>query len=300
MSTTANQSTPLSFGIVGAGAIGSGLGGLLATAGRRVTCWDIDPAKCTAASLRQLVGDSDVIFLCVSTAILPAVAREVVTAMEPSAAPHKLMVTVAKGVGEGFATADALLEQAAAGRCDTALFYGPMLAAEVVKQGRLAGVLASASPRWRGRLDGAFGLASRVDYSDAPRSIALCGVFKNVYSVGFGLAAGLGWGNNDRGRLLVAVMSELRRLLSELGGQPADADGLAGLGDLLATGSGELSFNFRAGLALARGEAAKGEGVNSLRVLSTTRDTADYPVLDTLRQIVVAARPPESLENLLR
>ena len=297
--TSTDTENRLKVGVIGAGAIGSALGELMTANGRAVKYWDHEPAKRTAVTLEELVTSSRIIILCVSTAAVGALAAEVaaveraaakrVTAEQAAAAQNagdrRLLVTVAKGVADGFVTADQLLAQAVEDRFDVGVFYGPMLAAEVARQGRLAGILAVSDERWFGSLDGAFGERSRVEYSSGVRSVAVCGVLKNVYSLAFGLAAGLGWGNNDRGRLLVAIMAEFRPVLAALGGEPGDAEGLAGLGDLLATGSSDLSFNYRAGVALATGGRAAGEGVNSLRQLTSTLDAGKYPIVSILSRI---------------
>jgi glycerol-3-phosphate dehydrogenase (NAD(P)+) len=292
----ASPSEPLSIGIIGAGAIGSALGELAAAAnGREVRYWDTDRAKCTAASLAELVAASDVLLICVSTVYLESVAAEIGAALPEGR--RVLVLTVAKGVSTGLENAALILGRAAAGRFDFGVFYGPMLAAEVAAQGRLAAVAAVSDPSWFGCLDGAFGEASRVVYSDNPRSVALCGVLKNIYAVALGLASGLGWGYNDRGRLLVEIMAEFRDLLVVLGGDAADADGLAGLGDLIATGSSELSFNFRAGMTLADGEPPKGEGINSLNELDSVADLdlEDYIVINILSGIAFKGLEPSAL-----
>jgi glycerol-3-phosphate dehydrogenase (NAD(P)+) len=80
------------------------------------------------------------------------------------------------------------------------------------------------------------------------------GALKNVIAIAAGCADGLGFGNNARAALITRGLNEMGRLAVRLGGHPLTLAGLAGLGDLVLTCTGELSRNRRVGLALAAGE----------------------------------------------
>ncbi|MGH7487739.1 MAG: NAD(P)H-dependent glycerol-3-phosphate dehydrogenase, partial [bacterium] len=91
-------------------------------------------------------------------------------------------------------------------------------------------------------------------------------------------------------------------VMTVLGADPALADGLAGLGDLLATGWSESSFNHRIGKAIGRegsSEEMSGEGVKSLGEIHAVLNIDEFPVLETLRRIVIEREDPRLLESLL-
>jgi len=80
------------------------------------------------------------------------------------------------------------------------------------------------------------------------------GAVKNVMAIAAGVSDGLGFGHNARAALMTRGLAEIARLGVALGGQPATFMGLAGMGDLILTCTGDLSRNRRVGLALAAGK----------------------------------------------
>ncbi|PWK81206.1 NAD(P)H-dependent glycerol-3-phosphate dehydrogenase [Fulvimonas soli] len=83
----------------------------------------------------------------------------------------------------------------------------------------------------------------------------LGGAMKNVLAVATGVADGMQLGLNARAGLITRGMNEMLRLGKALGARPETLMGLAGLGDLVLTCTGDLSRNRRLGLALGRGVA---------------------------------------------
>lgn len=81
----------------------------------------------------------------------------------------------------------------------------------------------------------------------------LGGAMKNVLAVAVGVSDGMGMGMNARAGLITRGLAEMLRLNIALGGRPETVMGLAGLGDLVLTCTGDLSRNRRLGLALGRG-----------------------------------------------
>ncbi|MGH8189817.1 MAG: NAD(P)H-dependent glycerol-3-phosphate dehydrogenase [Rhodanobacteraceae bacterium] len=81
----------------------------------------------------------------------------------------------------------------------------------------------------------------------------LGGAMKNVLAVATGVADGMQLGLNARAGLITRGMNEMLRLGAALGAQPQTLMGLAGLGDLVLTCTGELSRNYRFGFALGQG-----------------------------------------------
>ena len=84
--------------------------------------------------------------------------------------------------------------------------------------------------------------------------VEIAGALKNVMAIATGIADGLGLGMNARAALLSRGLAEVTRFGLAHGAQPETFMGLAGVGDLVLTCTGDLSRNRRVGLALAKGE----------------------------------------------
>lgn len=89
------------------------------------------------------------------------------------------------------------------------------------------------------------------------RGAELGGAMKNVLAVATGVADGMQLGLNARAGLITRGMNEMLRLGAALGARPETLMGLAGLGDLVLTCTGDLSRNRRLGMALGRGVPLK-------------------------------------------
>jgi glycerol-3-phosphate dehydrogenase (NAD(P)+) len=95
----------------------------------------------------------------------------------------------------------------------------------------------------------------RAYVSDDLVGVEVGGAVKNVLAIAAGLSDGLGFGNNARAALVTRGLAETGRLSIALGGRRETLMGLAGLGDLVLTCTGDLSRNRRVGLALAAGRS---------------------------------------------
>jgi glycerol-3-phosphate dehydrogenase (NAD(P)+) len=87
--------------------------------------------------------------------------------------------------------------------------------------------------------------------------VELGGALKNVIAVATGVCDGLNLGLNARAALITRGLAEISRLGAAMGAQPETFMGLAGLGDLVLTCTGNLSRNRRVGLELASGQSLK-------------------------------------------
>src|SRR6202042_3438811 len=79
------------------------------------------------------------------------------------------------------------------------------------------------------------------------------GALKNVIAIGAGISDGLGLGHNAVAALITRGLAELTRLAVAVGAKAETMSGLAGLGDLVLTCTGDLSRNRQVGLKLAAG-----------------------------------------------
>ncbi len=80
------------------------------------------------------------------------------------------------------------------------------------------------------------------------------GAIKNVITIAAGISDGIGFGHNARAALITRGLMEITRLGIGLGGNMKTFMGLAGLGDLILTCTGDLSRNRQVGLMLAAGK----------------------------------------------
>jgi glycerol-3-phosphate dehydrogenase (NAD(P)+) len=137
-----------------------------------------------------------------------------------------------------------------------AVLSGPNLAVEIARGVPTASVAASR------RLDVAMacqtlfmGPTFRVYTSDDPLGVELAGAMKNIIAIGAGVCEGLGFGDNSRAAFLTRGLAETTRLGLAMGAHAATFTGLAGVGDLIATGGSRLSRNFRVGLGMGQGKS---------------------------------------------
>jgi glycerol 3-phosphate dehydrogenase (NAD(P)+) (EC 1.1.1.94) len=135
-----------------------------------------------------------------------------------------------------------------------AVLSGPTFAIEVARGLPTVAVVACADADVAERLQK--GLASptfRLYRSPDVVGVEIAGATKNVVAIAAGIVDGLKLGQNTRAALLTRALAEIRRLGTRLGGLPETFSGLAGVGDLILTATGDLSRNRRVGLALASG-----------------------------------------------
>jgi glycerol-3-phosphate dehydrogenase (NAD(P)+) len=137
------------------------------------------------------------------------------------------------------------------------------------------------------------------------------GAIKNVIAIAAGVADGMGFGLNARAALITRGLAEIARLAEALGGRHDTLMGLAGMGDLILTCTGDLSRNRQVGLALASGKRLPGilaelghvaEGVSTAREVArlACRLGIDMPIctaVDALLHHGLAAR--DAVEQLL-
>jgi glycerol-3-phosphate dehydrogenase (NAD(P)+) len=93
----------------------------------------------------------------------------------------------------------------------------------------------------------------RIYSSGDPVGVEVGGALKNVIAIAAGACDGLGFGYNTRAALITRGLAEMSRLAAAKGGNVLTLAGLAGLGDLVLTCTGELSRNRTVGVELGRG-----------------------------------------------
>src|SRR6185503_19971866 len=159
----------------------------------------------------------------------------------------------AKGLEAGtHASMDRVIAEAAPG-ARVALLSGPTFAKEIAQRLPAAVVSAAREAGVAAEVQRAFASERlRVYTTDDVVGVAIGGALKIVVAIAVGVSDGLGFGDNARAALITRGLSEMGRLAVRLGAHPLTLAGLAGLGDLVLTCTGDLSRNRQVGLALAR------------------------------------------------
>lgn len=180
-------------------------------------------------------------------------ARRVYTAALPALRSGMTLVSATKGLENGSLLRMTQVVQEVTG-FPVAALSGPTFAREVARGEPTALVVASADGGLANRVQAAFYGAKFRLYTNAdPVGVEMGAALKNVIAIGAGICAGLGLGSNSMAALITRGLAEITRLAVSLGGKPLTMAGLAGLGDLVLTCTGELSRNRTVGTELAKG-----------------------------------------------
>lgn len=143
----------------------------------------------------------------------------------------------------------------AAGDVDYGVLTGPSFAREVALGLPCALTMAGNAPALTELAQRAFHHhAMRVYGSDDLVGVEVGGAIKNVLAIATGASDGLGLGLNARAALVTRGLAEMTRLGLALGGRAETFMGLAGVGDLILTATGDLSRNRKVGQQLAQGK----------------------------------------------
>jgi glycerol-3-phosphate dehydrogenase (NAD(P)+) len=132
---------------------------------------------------------------------------------------------------------------------------GPSFAQEVAKGMPCALTIASTTPALCERtVAAAHGNNIRIYTSSDVTGAEVGGAVKNILAIATGIIDGMGLGLNARAALMTRGLAEITRLGVALGGHVETFMGLAGMGDLILTCTGDLSRNRKVGLGLAQGK----------------------------------------------
>lgn len=262
--------------VVGAGSWGTTFGKILADGGAQVTMWarrpelaaEITEAKrnshylpginlprsMTATSrLEEALAGAEQIYLSVPSQAL----RQNLKTIRPLLADAGIpVVSLMKGVERktGLRMSQVIEQEL---RCDPdliAVASGPNLALEIAKEQPTAAVIASSSQ------ETADAVARRARNSYFRTFVntdvvgtEFGGVLKNLIAVAIGIVDGVGYGENTKASIITRGLVEMTDFAVAQGAHPATLQGLAGLGDLIATCQSPLSRNNTAGRLLGQG-----------------------------------------------
>jgi glycerol-3-phosphate dehydrogenase (NAD(P)+) len=293
--------------IVGAGSWGSALSIALASRFESIRLWTFDegladqirdtrenslylpgfriPSNVRPTdSLEDAVGGASVVLIVIPSQFL----RNVVRRMTPLLDGNTPIVSATKGIETvTLMRMSEVITQEAAPHfpARVAVLSGPTFAREIAAGNPAAVVISSADTDLARTVQAAFsGPNFRLYTNDDPAGVETGAALKNVIAIGAGICQGLGLGHNTLAALVTRGLAEISRLAVAIGGKPRTLAGLAGLGDLVLTCTGDLSRNRRVGIELAR-------GLKLPQILASTKTIAEG--VDTTFAAVELARKVE-------
>lgn len=244
--------------------------------------FQLPPSVGISSDLSAAVDSADILLSVVPSAYL----RGLYEQMAPMLRPETLFVSATKGLERGTlrrmsdVIAETLAPRFPARVC---VLSGPTFAREVAREDPTAVVVASSDREAAQLIQTAFsGPTLRLYTSADPAGVEVGGAVKNVVAIGAGVCHGLGLGHNALAALITRGLAEISRLAAAMGGDPRTLAGLAGLGDLVLTCTGELSRNRTVGVELARGRSLD-EIVASMRMVAEGVETV-HAALDLARK----------------
>jgi len=264
--------------IIGAGAWGTGLAIVLGRKeGHAIRIWANEPEVCDSVAKRRinelflpgfslpadvqatndLAGALEGAEIVVS--VMPSQhCRRLFERMAPNLSPRMLFVSCTKGLEDGSllrmteVIADVLRVRKFTPRIGA--LSGPSFAKEVARGDPTAVTIASADSELARAVQQAFNDSRfRVYTNDDVIGVELGGGLKNVIAIAAGICDGLNLGHNSVAALITRGLAEMARLVIACGGRLDTMAGLAGLGDLVLTCTGDLSRNRSVGVELGKG-----------------------------------------------
>ncbi len=193
-----------------------------------------------------------------------------------------------------------------------AIMTGPNHAEEVSQRLATAAVIACADADQALALQSSFNLPwFRIYTSDDVIGAEWSGAMKNPYAIAAGIARGLRLGDNAIAALVTRALAEMVRMVISMGGRAETCQGLAGVGDLVATCYSEHSRNHRVGRLLGEGMSLNDIIASSRMVAEGVPNTASLhqsakfhgvrtPLLDEIYAILHQGKPvKQAIQSLL-
>jgi glycerol-3-phosphate dehydrogenase (NAD(P)+) len=265
----------MKVGVVGGGSWGTALAKLAAEADHEVVVWAFEPEVVremresrhntmylpgitlpslhTTSELAEAVRDRDLIL-----SVLPShVVREIWRKAGPLISGDPLLVSATKGIETvTLATMIEVMREEIPQRLhlNLAVLSGPSFASEVARRQPTAVVVAARESTCAEKVQQALSTDRfRVYSSDDVPGVEIGGAAKNVVAIAAGIADGLCLGHNARAALITRGLTEITRLAVAKAANPMTLAGLAGMGDLVLTCTGDLSRNRSVGIKLGQG-----------------------------------------------
>jgi glycerol-3-phosphate dehydrogenase (NAD(P)+) len=276
--------------LLGAGAWGTALALVLAARDHAVCLWTWEPAHAAAlrtdrenraflpgfalpaalrveSELEAAVRDAELLVVVVPSHAV----RETVRRAGPFVSPDAVVVCASKGLDTETLElmSEVITAELGADSGRLVALSGPSFAKEVARGVPTNVVAASTSERSALLVQEVLSREQlRVYTSQDPIGVELGGALKNVIAIAAGASDGLRLGDNTRAALITRGIAEMARMAAAKGGEALTMAGLAGIGDLVLTCTGDLSRNRTLGRKL-------GEGMSVEEALRTSDGVAE-------------------------
>jgi glycerol-3-phosphate dehydrogenase (NAD(P)+) len=264
------------IGVIGAGSWGTTLADLLASKGYPVTLWAYEAdlvermiasrendlyladAKLSenlsfTNSLEEVVHNKELVLFVPPSQVLRSILEQIVSFLDPKT----LLVSASKGIENGtLKTMSEVFKEFLPADISNRVAYlsGPSFAREVIKRLPTAVAVASIDDDVLNRVQQIFSTDYfRVYTNSDVHGVEIGGALKNVIALAAGVSDGLGFGHNTRAALITRGLAEMARIGIATGADALTFSGLAGMGDLVLTCTGDLSRNRSVGIALGQG-----------------------------------------------
>ena len=293
----------LTIGVMGGGAWGSTLAGLMRQAGHQVHIWRRQHGLEALQALER-------VDLLVGATALVGVSGLGQQIKAWSARP---LLSCSKGLDPTSGKTASGLWTEACPSWPVAVLSGPNLATELQQGLPAASVLAGHDDNLITDLQQQLSTEQfRLYRNNDPLGTEVAGGLKNVMAVAAGICDGLQLGANARASLLTRALAEMATVLHGLGGRQETLYGLAGIGDLLATATSPLSRNYRFGLCLAEGlgrqqalakVGATVEGVPTCEAIAAMGQQQQWclPITESVTAVLRSElSPSQALSQLMR
>ncbi len=321
-------------GVIGAGAWGTALANLLAHKGFDVDLWAFEKEVCAnilegrenkiflpgitlspnihpSNDLDQVAANKDMLLLVVPSHVFRSVAVKLVH----HPAEETMIVTASKGIeNKTHLTMAGILEQLLPPRLKTriAALSGPSFAKEVANKIPTLVTVAAFDHEVGKAVQSTFATPYfRLYTSRDVVGVEIGGALKNVMAIAAGISDGLGLGYNTRAAMITRGLTEIQRLGIRLGADPKTFMGLAGMGDLVLTCTGDLSRNWTLGHKIGQGmklEAILSDMVTVAEGVKTTKSVynmsrklgVEMPIAEQVyRMLYEDLDPKEALQTLM-
>jgi len=263
----------------------------------------LPPNVCVDGIGETCLHDADFVISVIPSSFL----RSTLSTLRPYLPPHTTFVSATKGIEEGSLRRMSAVAREAlgwSGDRPIAVISGPTFAREVAEGQPAAVIVACEDLSFAEEVQRAFATPSLRFYATTDvTGVETGAALKNVIAIGAGICNGLGLGSNSVAALITRGLAEITRVAVRLGGTTHTLSGLAGLGDLVLTATGDLSRNRSVGIRLGRGErlttilasmtmVAEGVGTCAAAFELGRRLDLDLPIMSKMHEILFDGKDP--------
>ena len=234
--------------------------------------------------------------------------REVLKGLKPHLASGMTLMMATKGIeNDSLMIMSEVVEAVLGPRFLThfACLAGPSFAKEVSRKYPTAVTIACENSIHGEKLQTLFSADFfRVYLSNDVVGTQLGGALKNVIAIAAGVADGLNFGQNARAALITRGLAEITRLGVQMGSNPHTFAGLAGMGDLVLTCTGDLSRNRTVGFQVGKGRSLQeitsrmnmvAEGIKTAKSAHQLAKKMNVvmPIVDQVYEILYQDKDPQ-------